>query len=446
MKIQSKKEPIVLLLGDIIAFFIALWVMLLIRYQTIPEQEFFLNHVIPFSVLFSVWVLSFFVAGLYEKHTLVVKQNLPQIILNVQTVNIIIAVLFFYFVPYFGITPKTNLFLYLIISWGLVFLWRVIIVPRIISKKKHNALLIATGQEMQELYEEINQNNRYPLSFVKVVDLSLVQNIDFEKDIESLIREHEIAVVVVDLNNPKITPVLQNLYSLIFLKVQCIDMYKIYEDIFDREPLSLLNYSWFIENISLARKTIYDGVKRIVDIVCATLFFIPSLALYPFVFLAIKLEDGGPLFIVQERVGERGKKIKLIKLRSMNTNDRGVWVKEKDDRITRVGKILRKTRIDETPQLLNVIKGDLSLVGPRPDIYDNAVFLEKEIPYYSIRTLVKPGLSGWAQIMQKLPPQSLEETKIRLVYDLYYVKNHSFMLDLKIMLRTAQVLLSRTGK
>jgi lipopolysaccharide/colanic/teichoic acid biosynthesis glycosyltransferase len=130
----------------------------------------------------------------------------------------------------------------------------------------------------------------------------------------------------------------------------------------------------------------------------------------------------------------------------MTSNDSGVWVGESDSRITKVGKFLRATRIDELPQLLNVIKGDMSIIGPRPDIIGLFDDLSSSLPYYTIRNVVKPGLSGWAQTNQEIPPQSLEETKIRLAYDLFYVKNRKLILDVKIVLRTLKTLVSRTGK
>jgi lipopolysaccharide/colanic/teichoic acid biosynthesis glycosyltransferase len=129
-------------------------------------------------------------------------------------------------------------------------------------------------------------------------------------------------------------------------------------------------------------------------------------------------------------------------------NDRGGWPGDEGDanRITKVGKFLRQSRLDELPQLLNVFKGDVSLIGPRPDIIGNFEMLSKEVPYYTIRNVVKPGLSGWAQTHQDIVPHSVEETKERLAYDLYYIKNRSFILDVKIGLQTIKTLLSRVGK
>jgi lipopolysaccharide/colanic/teichoic acid biosynthesis glycosyltransferase len=182
------------------------------------------------------------------------------------------------------------------------------------------------------------------------------------------------------------------------------------------------------------------------DIVVASVLILISLPLYPFIMLVIALSSKGPVCIFQKRIGKDNKVIIIPKFRTMTVNDGGVWVTENDTRITKVGKFLRATRIDELPQLFSVLKGDMSLIGPRPDIYDLGMKLEQEIPYYAIRNVIKPGLSGWAQIEQYAPPQSLEETKIRLAYDFYYIKNRSLVLDIKIALRTIKTLLSRVGR
>jgi len=190
----------------------------------------------------------------------------------------------------------------------------------------------------------------------------------------------------------------------------------------------------------------YDSLKRAMDIVVAGILGVLSLVLYPLVILAIKIEDGGPVFIMQDRIGQGNRIIRLWKFRSMRGSDAGVWVTDGDLRVTHVGKILRKTRIDELPQLWNILRGDISLIGPRPDIVALGKKLAQELPYYTVRNLIKPGLSGWAQIKQDIAPQSLEETRERLAYDLYYLKNRSFILDLIIALKTVKTLLSRTGR
>ncbi len=448
MQIQNNKEPLVLLIGDIVVFLISLWITLVIRYAEAPSQTTFIEHILPFSILFIIWVAVFYIAGLYEKHTLMLKSNLPKLLINAQITNSIIAVLFFYLIPTFGITPKTNIFLYLVVSLALFIFWRVYIVSRLRPDKREEAILIGSGEEMRELIEEVNNNSRYSLKFISSIDLNELDALDFEDEILNTIYSESISTIVIDLKNEKVEPILPRLYNLIFGGVQFIDKYKIYEDIFDRVPLSLIGYNWFLENISNSSHITYDILKRAMDISASLIFGVLSLAVYPFVYVAIKLDDGGPIFIHQDRVGRNNTTIKILKFRSMMNDDKGQYGNENTNKITRVGGFLRKTRIDELPQLWNVVSGNLSLIGPRPELPTLVKKYEEGIHYYAIRHLIKPGLSGWAQIYHDAHPHhgtDIKETKVKLSYDLYYLKNRSFLLDIKIAIKTVRTLLSRSG-
>ncbi len=445
MSVTNKKEPFILLVGDIACFLVALWLTLFLRYLVLPSWELWYAHALPFSILFIFWTVSFFIAGLYEKHTLLVKSRLPRALFNAQVANAGIASLFFYLIPEFGINPKTNLFLYLFISSIFIFLWRLYGRELFLSKQKTNAVLIGSGEELEELSNEINNNSRYSLHFVEALDVEKLSPEELYEKVSRGIREYAVTTIVADWSHEKIAPVLPRFYTLLFSNLRFVDFYKLYEETFDRVPLSMLRYSWFIQNISLARHSLYDLLRRLMDIGAALVLGIISLVFYPIVASLIKLDDGGPVFISQERVGKGNRKIKMYKFRSMRANENGVWIAESPNPVTRVGYFLRKTRIDELPQLWNILKGDISLIGPRPDISGLVGKLENEIPYYIIRYAIKPGLSGWAQIKQDKPPQSVVETKRRLAYDLYYIKNRSFILDLVIALRTIRTLLSRSG-
>lgn len=190
-------------------------------------------------------------------------------------------------------------------------------------------------------------------------------------------------------------------------------------------------------------------VKRTMDIVVSLVFGIPSLVVYPFVALAIKLDDGGALFSSQTRVGQNNKPIKIFKFRTMTVaNDKGEWGKQQN-KVTRVGYFLRKSRIDELPQIWNVLVGDISLIGPRPEFPVPVQMYSEQIPYYSVRHILKPGLSGWAQIYHERHPHhglDAEETKNKLSYDLYYIKNRSVLLDVKIALQTLKILIMFAGR
>jgi exopolysaccharide biosynthesis polyprenyl glycosylphosphotransferase len=447
MRSLSKKEALTLFLGDIFFFVFSLWTALALRFLELPNYYRFSTHFVPFSLLFLVWIFVYFIAGLYEKHTLILKSKLPSVIWSAQIANSLIAIVFFYTIPVFGITPKTILFIYLIISFFTVLLWRLYGTWILGTERKQPALLIGSGSEMTELLKEVNGNSRYDLSFVSSIDVHDIRSLDIQNDIITPVYSNDIKIVAIDFSHEKVTPLLPHLYNLIFSKVRFIDSHRIYEDIFDRIPLSLVTYSWFLENISVSPKFTYDFLKRVMDIVASFFLGLVSLIFYPFVFLAIKIDDGGKIFISQERVGKDGRNIKLYKFRSMSRNEIDL-ASNSENKITRVGNILRKTRIDELPQLWNVLVGDVSLIGPRPELPSGVAIYDKEIPYYNIRHLIKPGLSGWAQIHQENHPHHSAEihlTREKLTYDIYYIKNRSFWLDIKIALKTIKTLVSRSG-
>jgi len=443
-----KNEAFILFCGDVILFVFSLWLSLLARYGKVPAFSLFKTHLIPFSILFIVWLLIFFIAGLYEKHTLILKQKLPGIIFNAQIANSIVAVIFFYTISFFGITPKTILFIYLVISFALLLVWRLYGITLFSRRERQPALLIGSGEEMRELLHEVNHSNRYDIYFVTSIDVSDIASLNIQEDIITRVYSENIKIIAIDFSHQNVTPLLPHLYNLIFSGVRFIDSHRIYEDIFDRIPLSLVTYSWFLENISAAPKFTYDFLKRIMDIVISFVLGIVSLIVYPFVFLAIKLDDGGPVFITQQRIGRDAKIIFLRKFRSMTRNEMNLE-RGDENKVTRVGRIIRRTRIDELPQLWSVLKGDQSLIGPRPELPSGVAIYEKEIPYYNIRHLIKPGLSGWAQIYQESHPHhapGLEQTREKLTYDIFYIKNRSLWLDIKIALKTIKTLLSRKGR
>lgn len=432
-------------LGDILLLYFSLWVTLALRYLELPSAGLFIIHAQPFTLLFLVWVLVYYIASLYEPHTFVFKSKIPAIILNAQALNSIIAVLFFYTVPVFGITPKTILFLYLVVSFALVSLWRVFAVQFLGLRKREQAVLIGSGDETRRLYHAVNDYPFYPMQFITWVDLDKIDGIDFDDEVLVRIMTEEVSVIVIDIENPKVVPILPKFYNLIFSHVRFVDQYRVYEDIFDKIPLSLIGYSWFLENVSSRAHFGYDLLKRMMDIALALVLLVPTALIFPFVALAIWLDDRGAIFYTPLRVGKGNHPMTIHKFRTMSVMDDGKRLGENRSQITRVGKFLRTSRIDELPQLWDILRGELSLIGPRPEFSNLVDLYRKQIPYYNMRHLITPGLSGWAQVHHEKPPQTVEETREKLAYDLYYLKNRSFVLDLKIALKTVKTLLSRTG-
>jgi lipopolysaccharide/colanic/teichoic acid biosynthesis glycosyltransferase len=357
----------------------------------------------------------------------------------------VVAVIFFYAVPDFGITPKTTLFLDLLVTFALMGVWRVFAVQFVGLRTREAAVLIGSGEETRRLFHAVNDFPLYPMRFITWVDLDKLDGIDFEDEVLARIFSEEVRVVVIDIENPKVAPILPKFYDLIFSHIRFVDQYRVYEDIFDKVPLSLVGYSWFLENVSSRAHFGYDILKRAMDITLATILLIPTLFILPFVALAVWLDDRGPVFYAPLRVGKGNRPIRMYKFRTMSVMDDGKRLGENRSVITRVGRVLRSTRIDELPQLWNVLRGDLSLIGPRPEFPNLVELYVAQIPYYNMRHLITPGLSGWAQVHHEKPPQTTEETREKLAYDLYYLKNRSFVLDLKIALKTVKTLLSRTG-
>lgn len=193
----------------------------------------------------------------------------------------------------------------------------------------------------------------------------------------------------------------------------------------------------------------FDRVgRRILDIVCGLIIAVFFIAVLPFVAIAIKLDSPGAIFYKQKRVGLKGTKFTIYKLRSMvqNAERNGAqWATKGDVRITKVGSFIRKTRLDELPQVINVLKGEMSMVGPRPERQQFIDKLEHQIPSFNKRLAVKPGLTGWAQVNYGYG-STVEDAKIKLSYDLYYCKHQSLALNLQILLRTFAVVLKMQGQ
>lgn len=454
---ERARELLVLISGDIAVFMLSLWLTLLVRYLAIPSGEVVLAHLGPFLLLSSVWLLVFYMAGLYDKHTVFLKSLLFSRILNTQVVNILLASLIFLVIP-FAIAPKTNLVIYLFVSIALITWWRMVLFNKVSPRTQHKAILIADGAEAIELVDEINNNDRYNYSFVRIIDEATAKATpDFDKKLLAMIERENISIIVANPNGGYIESVLPKIFDLSFITFQLtfLDFYKVYEDTFDKVPLSALRYEWFITHVSQSKSLTYDVLKRVIDVVGSLILGLVFMMLLPFIYIAMRIEGDGPLFISQQRIGRFNAPVTVYKIRTMteNRSASATWTNEdaaEGNRVTKVGNILRKLSIDEIPQVWTILKGDMSLIGPRNDIKGLGERLAAEIPYYNVRNFVKPGVTGWAQTHQhymadNISPQSLEESKERLSFDLYYVKNRSLMLDVAVALRTLKTVLSRFG-
>jgi lipopolysaccharide/colanic/teichoic acid biosynthesis glycosyltransferase len=451
MHIFVRGGTLLLVLGDLVAFLSALIVTLIVRYQAIPTTTSVFEHLSPFSVLFVVWALIFLITGLYDRHISLVRKSIPALILKVQFFNILCAALLFFVFP-FGIEPKTNLAIYLVISTAFVIGWRLYVYPRITTGKPMRALVVGESDEALAIAHMFARSPFF--KNIKPFLLSKNDIPDFDEFRASLLRfvkNGSADIVIADMRDAYASRLIPDFYTLTFRNTGTtfLNLPAVYEQLYHRVPPSLIEESWLLEHVTAGTPHYaYDVLKRLIDIVGALLLLIPALILFPFIMLAITLEDKGAFFYSAERVGQYNKIIRILKFRTMTGRDNPDDALKSTLRITTVGSILRKTRLDELPQLFNILRGDLSFIGPRPEIPTLVQVYAREIPYYNMRHLTKPGLSGWAQINNFDVPRGgvdVERTIDKLSFDLYYLKHRSLLLDIEIALKTLNTLVMRTG-
>ena len=271
-------------------------------------------------------------------------------------------------------------------------------------------------------------------------------------DLPQLLREEGISDVILAVTHDISTPLFQALLDSKELGVQITLMPVLYEQLTGRVPIEHIgDDNWYVALPlhSAEAGSFYPIVNRMFDIFGALLGLIVLLPFFPFVALAIYLESPGPIFYSQERVGKGGQRFNLLKLRTMipdaEPGGQAQRALANDSRITRIGRWLRKIRLDEMPQLINILKGEMSAVGPRPERPQHLQELERDIPFHRLRNSVKPGKAGWAVVNYGYI-ESVEDAKIRLQYDLYYVKHQSLWLDMVILLRTMGQMLTLKGR
>lgn len=266
----------------------------------------------------------------------------------------------------------------------------------------------------------------------------------------TLIRQHRIDTLILAITHDVNGELLQVLTDCLELGVEIVPMPVLYEQLTGRVPIEHIGSNWYVAmplHHPLTRP-FNRLVKRIFDIVGATLGLVLLALAFPFIALAIYIDSPGPIFYVQERVGQGGRIFRAYKFRTMVPDaekDGAVWAQKNDPRVTRVGRILRKTHIDEFPQFINILEGEMSAVGPRPERPEFVEELAREIPFYRVRHAVKPGMAGWALVRYGYA-SSKEDTVVKLQYDLYYIKHWSLWLDLVILLKTVLDMLTLRGR
>lgn len=426
-------RKLLLFLGDIVCLYLSLLGTIFFGFWGSFKWQLFFEHFLPFSILYFFWLIVFYILGLYELNATRSKIDFYSKVLGAILICFGVGIVFFYLVPFFGITPKTNLFLNIVIFGVLFFIWHKVFYLLFSSHFLNRTAIIGQGPQTRELTREIISR---PYLGYKLVTLNE------EQDLLPQIQGKKIDTLIIPPNLEKNSWLTENLYRSLPARINFMDWARAYDIICKKIPISAVGQTWFLKNIKEGEKGFYDKIKQGMDIILAGFLLIVTCPFWPLISLLIKLEDGGPVLYCQERIGRDRKPFFLFKFRSMKVGAEEktgpVWAKEEDLRVTRVGQWLRKIHLDELPQMVNVLKGEISLVGPRPERPAFVQKLEKEIPHYHIRHLIKPGFSGWAQIKFRYG-RSIMDSQEKFQYDLYYLKNRSLLLDLGVLLKTFQL-------
>jgi exopolysaccharide biosynthesis polyprenyl glycosylphosphotransferase len=455
MKTASQLKKFFLLAGDIVILYAALYLTLVIRYRALPSGFLWQGHFAPFSIVFAGWIVIFYIANLYDLKLATNNTRFWQIIGKSYLAALLFAFAFFYLMPGISIAPKTNLIIFIAIVAILLASWRQFYNWSLAAYlPKSSIAVVGWSDQVRELIEELNEKKHLGFKISFIIDEKSgtegYSGVPFWRDygkLTELVRENKVSTIVLSYDPHQSQELRNSLFACLPLSVNFISLPLFYESITGRVPISVINQMWFLENLSEGGKTIFDTIKRFADFCLALVFMLVSLIFWPLIALAIKLNSAGPVFFIQTRLGKNGEPFRLIKFRTMTVagNDYAPTVTG-DKRITAFGNFLRKSRIDEIPQLVNIIKGEMSFVGPRPERPELVSDLEKNIPFYRERMLVKPGLTGWDQVSGEYHSPSQPDTIKKLQYDLFYIKNRSVYLDLSIVLKTIYTVLSREGR
>ncbi|TAL19590.1 sugar transferase [Patescibacteria group bacterium] len=443
-----------LVFGDLAVFFLAL-VLALVARRLAGEGTFvFAEHWPPFAAIFILWIIIFAALGLYDLTLGRDRTELFGELITATAAAAAVAVAFFYLVPGIGISPKTTLFLVLLASFALLVPWRLVSL-RLLAGGKFRRRIVFVGltDEARELITRLTANPLVGLDVAGAITLdgTNAPGVPVRRTLEGFaeyLREERADTVVLAMSPRTSTELTRQLYESIFLKINFLDIIGFYEQITRRVPISAITRVWFLENLQESSKRFYEKLKRGTDIALALILGATTLALTPIVAALVWLEDRGPTFFAQERVGRDGRIFRIKKFRTMSVDAEksGAQFAEKSDgRVTRVGRILRLTRLDELPQCWNILTGEMSFIGPRPERPEFVQGLVADMPYYPMRLLVRPGLTGWAQVNHSYYATA-EEHRLKLQYDLFYLKNRSYLLDWLILLKTLNTVVRARGQ
>ncbi|MDA3949444.1 MAG: sugar transferase [Spirochaeta sp.] len=446
---------ILLAVGDYAIMIGALSLMLLSRYDAANFPERFDQHLYTFLAIFFLWIVAFYVLEMYNINAPFNHRKF----MVAMFANVAIAITFIYlFIDVVDITPRRNLAILVLVFIPLFYGWRFVF-TRIIDSLAITKFVAIIGSDeyAAELAMEINRQKRQGFRVAAIVcdpaqplpEIAQQPNVHIFKSVSELKeRVADLHIDSIIVSDSWYSSIYTDLYELLPLRVQFFQLTSFWERFLESIPIYSTKESWFLENFNRGGNKGYTVVKRLGDLFAVILFLPLFLLLAGVTALLVKVSSPGPALFSQIRVGRNDQHYRIYKFRSMYTDAEkhgAQWATEKDPRVTPIGRFIRATRLDEIPQLWNVLTGEMSLIGPRPERPEFVSQLAAEIPHYHLRHLVRPGLTGWAQVQYRYGA-STEDAAVKLTYDLYYVKNISFVLDVKIALKTILTILGGQGR
>ncbi len=432
-----KIKQTLLFVGDIILLYASLFAMLFFRYGN-DINSFISIHIGPFTLIFILWAVLFYIIGMYDVYlfgdTLKIIQNLAISVIS----GIAISIIFFYAIPYFQITPKTNLIIFSIIFGVLDLIWRKVF--QIIFKAPQRIAVVLGGNK--DAIEMKEKTIKYPQLGYKIALHFPEKELPSAKELADIMKDYDINTIILMRQIDPSDELFDTIYNNITEGIEIIEFANVYELLFKKVPISEIRHMWILTSISKNHRA-YDAIKRPFEFILALILLITLSPIFVLIWLAIRLTSKGKAIYSQKRVGKNNKEFILYKFRTMKQNaekDGAQWAQEQDPRVTKVGKFLRFTHLDELPQLVNILKGEISFVGPRPERPEFVKTLSKSIPYYEIRHMINPGITGWAQVNYRYGA-SIEDAYQKLQYDMYYLKHRSLMIDFISILKTIKMFL-----
>ncbi|PIR04258.1 MAG: hypothetical protein COV59_03690 [Candidatus Magasanikbacteria bacterium CG11_big_fil_rev_8_21_14_0_20_39_34] len=461
MNLMYRSKQILLILGDLLIFVFSLWLSISVRHFSVPSSDTFFLHLHYFFFILLTSVVINYINGLYDLDDDLRGKRLLRRILETSSVSLVATIAYFYVIDTSEITPKTLLLLNIFFAYSLIFFWRNLFrhIARF-ERLTNNIVFVGLPKETEELIQHIETKEGKGYKVVAIINEIKEKDKSYPCEVYTDITKIRAIITTKKAHTIVVAPHLKNtldinreLYELLFWDVRVVDLSSFYENMMGRVPPFTFSESWFLQNLGHKDNPIYLRIRKALDYITGILLFGIFLLLLPVVAVLIKLDSKGPVFFSQNRIGKFGNTFRIFKFRSMFALsedgsaevDGAQFAIKNDKRVTRIGRFLRKTRIDELPQCINILKGELTLVGPRPERPQIVEKLELQMPYYSLRHIVKPGITGWAVIHQNYT-DNLETSLQKLQYDLYYIKNRSILLDLSILLRTVNVIMRFRGQ